>query len=101
MEKSILEMVGGEKHIKPHYDIKAESTSCYPAATELRESRIKELEDALEYTRKLYGDELEKAYKENARMKEMLKTLNDSIVMTADDTFWSLRDDVEKFLEEC
>lgn len=31
---------------------------------EPRENRIKELEDALEYTRKLYGDELEKAYKE-------------------------------------
>ena len=30
MEKSVLEMVGGEKHINPHYDIKAESTSCYP-----------------------------------------------------------------------
>lgn len=29
MEKSILEMVGGEKHINPHYDIKAESSSCY------------------------------------------------------------------------
>lgn len=22
-------MIGGEKHINPHYDIKAESTSCY------------------------------------------------------------------------
>lgn len=32
MEKSILVMVGGEKHITPHYDIKAESTSCYPAS---------------------------------------------------------------------
>ena len=29
MEKSIFEMVGGEKHITPHYDIKAENTSCY------------------------------------------------------------------------
>lgn len=38
---------------------------------------------------------------ENAEMRELLKTLNESIVMTADDTFWSLRDDVEKFLEEC
>lgn len=28
MEKSILEMVGGIKHINPHYDIKANS-SCY------------------------------------------------------------------------
>ena len=26
MEKSILEMVGSEKHINPHYDIKTEST---------------------------------------------------------------------------
>lgn len=31
MEKSIFEMVGGEKHITPHYDIKAKSTSCYSA----------------------------------------------------------------------
>lgn len=28
MEKSILEMVGGIKHINPHYDIKTNS-SCY------------------------------------------------------------------------
>ena len=32
MEKSVLEMIGGEKHINPHYDIKAESTSCYPVS---------------------------------------------------------------------
>lgn len=38
--------------------------------------------------------------KENARMRELLKTLSESIVMTADDTFWSLKEDVEKFLEE-
>lgn len=31
---------------------------------EPRENRIKELEDALKHARKLYGDELEKAYKE-------------------------------------
>lgn len=29
MEKSILEIVGGVKYINPHYDIKAESSSCY------------------------------------------------------------------------
>ena len=29
MEKSILEMVGGIKYINHHYDIKAESSSCY------------------------------------------------------------------------
>ena len=29
MEKSILYMFGGEKYIKPHYNIKAESTSCH------------------------------------------------------------------------
>ena len=28
MEKSILQMVGGEKHISSHYDIKSENT-CY------------------------------------------------------------------------
>ena len=32
MEKSIFEMVGGEKYLNPHYDIKAESTSCYLAS---------------------------------------------------------------------
>ena len=32
MEKSVLELVGGEKYINPHYDIKAESTSCYPVS---------------------------------------------------------------------
>ena len=29
MKKSILEMVGGEKRITPHYGIKTENTSCY------------------------------------------------------------------------
>ena len=28
MEKPILQMVGGEKHISPHYAIKSENTSC-------------------------------------------------------------------------
>ena len=40
MEKSILVMVGGEKHITPHYDIKAESTSCYPASKGFTEIEI-------------------------------------------------------------
>ena len=31
MEKSILDMLGSES-ISPHYDIKAESSSCYPVS---------------------------------------------------------------------
>ena len=40
MEKSILGMVGGEKYLNPHYDIKAESTSCYPASKGFTEIEI-------------------------------------------------------------
>ena len=29
MEKPILQMVGGEKYIRPHYDTKSENTGCY------------------------------------------------------------------------
>ena len=40
---SILEMVGGEKHINPHYDIKAENSSCYPDNKIFTEIEINEV----------------------------------------------------------
>lgn len=43
------------------------------------------------------ADNRDELLKENARMRELLKTLNESVVMTADDVFWSLKEDVEKF----
>ncbi len=50
MEKSILEMVGGEKHLNPHYDIKAESTSCYPATVvEINGVRFSSVSEMLQY----------------------------------------------------
>lgn len=43
IKKSILEMVGGEKHINPHYDIKAESSSCYPSSKSFTKMDISEM----------------------------------------------------------
>ena len=53
MERSILEMVGGEKHINPHYDIKAESSSCYPISKCSTEIDINEMLHCIDKQRKL------------------------------------------------
>ena len=52
MERSILEMVGGEKYINPHYDIKAESSSCYPASKGFTETEISEILRCIDKQRK-------------------------------------------------
>ena len=43
MKRSILEMIGGEKHINPHYDIKAESSSCYTSGKSFTKMDISEM----------------------------------------------------------
>lgn len=65
-----------------------------------KDEAIKDLEWQLQEVAKdndVYQAENKRLEKENARMRELLKTLSESIVMTADDTFWSLKEDVEKF----
>ena len=57
MEKSIFEMVGGEKHITPHYDIKAENTNCYIDSKgfteiEVNEVRFSNIGEMLRYMNK-------------------------------------------------
>ncbi len=65
MEKSVLELIGGEKHINPHYDIKAESTSCYPVSkgftgVEINGVRFSNIGEMLQYMDK-QREQLEKA----------------------------------------
>lgn len=43
MKMSILEIIGGKKHINPHYDIKAENSSCYPVNKNFTEIEISEV----------------------------------------------------------
>ena len=63
-EKSILEMVGGEKHINPHYNIKAELG--------------KEAEDFLKKYLKVDDDEFD-FFKDDASCKEEIKRLADFV----------------------
>lgn len=67
MKRSILEMIGGEKHINPHYDIKAESSSCYPINKSFIEMEISE---ALYY--------MEKQREQLTKAKELLRKFLDS-----------------------
>ena len=67
MERSILEMVGGEKYINPHYDIKAESSSCYPASKGFTETEISEM---LHY--------MEKQREQLTKAKELLRKFLDA-----------------------
>lgn len=67
-----------------------------------KDEAIKDLEWQLQEVAKdndVYQAENKRLQKENARMRELLKTLSESIVMTADDVFWNLKKDVEKFFE--
>ena len=43
MKKSILEIVDCENNINPHYDIKAESSSCYPYSRSFTKMGISEI----------------------------------------------------------
>ena len=42
-KKDKLEIIGGEKHANPHYDIKAENSSCYPISKCSTEIDINEM----------------------------------------------------------
>lgn len=67
-----------------------------------KDEAIKDLEWQLQEVAKdndVYQAENKRLEKENARMRELLKTLSESIVMYADNVFWRLKDDVKKFFE--
>lgn len=91
MEKSILEMVGGVKHINPHYDIKAESSSCYNinegfTGIEVNGVRFSNIGEMLRYMNK-QREQLIKA-------KEIIAKL-----YHADECF-TYDEEVEQFLKE-
>lgn len=91
MEKSILEMVGGVKHINPHYDIKAESSSCYNinegfTGIEVNGVRFSNIGEMLRYMNK-QREQLIKA-------KEIIAKL-----YHADECF-TYDEEVERFLKE-
>ena len=67
MKRSILEMISGEKHINPHYDIKAESSSCCPINKSFIEMEISEV---------LYY--MEKQREQLTKAKELLRKFLDS-----------------------
>ena len=60
MEKSILEMVSGEKYIKPRYDIKVNKESQEKRIAELEEQNIKDCENfnkAMKEIKKQFNNE--------------------------------------------
>ena len=91
MEKSILEMVGGVKHINPHYDIKAESSSCYNinegfTGIEVNGVRFSNIGEMLRY--------MNKQREQLIRAKEIIAKL-----YHADECF-AYDEEVEQFLKE-
>lgn len=89
MEKSVLEMVGGVKHINPHYDIKAESSSCYNegfTGIEVNGVRFSNIGEMLRYMNK-QREQLIKA-------KDLIAKL-----YHADECF-TYDEEVEQFLKE-
>ncbi len=100
MEKSVLEMVGGEKHINPHYDIKAKSTSCYLDNTgftgvEINGVRFSNIGEILRYM------DRQREQLTNAKdiMKRLVDLSNSSRSLLGDTWFDTLRE-AEQFLKE-
>jgi hypothetical protein len=102
MEKSVLEMIGGEKHINPHYDIKAESSSCYHSSEgftgiEINGVRFSNIREMLIYMNKQRG-QLSKA-------KDHIKQLLDCLKQDTNDPetnyyVCQYMDKAEQFLRE-
>lgn len=73
MEKSILDMFGGEKHINPRYDIKAESTGCKGfTGIEINGVRFSNIGEMLRY--------MDKQREQLIKAKKFLKTLLEDYV---------------------
>lgn len=97
MEKSIFEMVGGEKHITPHYDIKAENTSCYIGSKgftgiEVNGVRFSNIGEMLRYMNKQRTQLL----KAKELIKEMLSILPKENI----EGVYEITEEAEEFLRE-
>lgn len=97
MEKSIFEMVGGEKHITPHYDIKAKSTSCYSAiegftGIEVNGVRFSNIGEMLRYMNKQRTQLL----KAKELIKEMLSILPKENI----EGVYEITEEAEQFIRE-
>ena len=91
-------MVGGEKHINPHYDIRAESTSCYPVSEgftgiEVNGVRFSNIGEMLRYMNK-QREQLIKA-------KDLLLKLSTCLEGHSNNNFeYELIKEAEQFLKE-
>lgn len=97
MEKSIFEMVGGEKHITPHYDIKAKSTSCYSAiegftGIEVNGVRFSNIGEMLRYMNK-QRTQLTKA-------KELIKEMLSILPKENIEGVYEITEEAEQFISE-
>ena len=97
MEKSILSMVGGEKYLNPHYDIKAESTSCYPdskgfTGIEINGVRFSNIGEMLCYMNK-QRTQLTKA-------KELIKEMLSILPKENIEGVYEITEEAEQFLRE-
>lgn len=97
MEKSIFEMVGGEKHITPHYDIKAKSTSCYSAiegftGIEVNGVRFSNIGEMLRYMNK-QRTQLTKA-------KEIIKEMLSILPKENIEGVYEITEEAEQFISE-
>lgn len=97
MEKSIFEMVGGEKHITPHYDIKAKSTSCYSAiegftGIEVNGVRFSNIGEMLRYMNK-QRTQLTKA-------KEIIKEMLSILPKENIESVYEITEEAEQFIRE-
>ena len=97
MEKSILGMVGGEKYLNPHYDIKAESTSCYLASKgfieiEINGVRFSNIGEMLCYMNK-QRTQLTKA-------KELIKEMLSILPKENIEGIYEITEEAEHFLRE-
>lgn len=91
MEKSILEIIGGEKHINPHYDIKAESSSCYNinegfTGIEVNGVRFSNIGEMLRYM--------------NKQMEQLIKAKDLIAKLYHADECFTYDEEVEQFLED-
>ena len=97
MEKSILYMIGGEKYIKPHYDIKAENTSCNNlkgfTGIEVNGVRFSNLGEMLRY--------MNKQHEQLTKAKEIIRELlNSCFGYNSKTVNYEVKVKAEQFLED-
>lgn len=82
-DNSILNMVGGEKHINPHYDIKEESANKGFTGIEVNGVRFSNIQEMLVYMDK-QRNEIILLKKENAELKEVHESDKRSLRLIAE-----------------